>query len=136
MTTSTITTTNHGSTIYGLLITLNPDCPKVLELLERLQTAGLNVEIFPAVDGRGQLPKLEKDEVLDQQRATRYRGEPLTGSEIGCYLSHLRAVKRAAQLNWPHVCIFEDDIELEPSAQSEKLMCYGSESALLKLCLS
>jgi glycosyl transferase family 25 len=60
------------------------------------------------------MPKFEVGEQLSQIKALIYRKAKLTTSEVGCYLSHLRAIRQAYIQGDSHVCIFEDDVVAEP----------------------
>lgn len=100
--------------IHARIISLNPQAELVQNLQSTLQEAGIAVQIFPAVDGRRGMPPLLEGERLSQTRALVYRRAPLSSSEVGCYLSHLRAIRQAYEANLSHICIFEDDVVAEP----------------------
>lgn len=100
--------------IKAWIISLNPNVETVQTFQKTLRDAGIDAQIFPAVDGRREMPKLESREQVSQTKALIYRKAPLTTSEIGCYLSHLRAIKQAYSEGHSHACIFEDDVVAEP----------------------
>ncbi len=95
------------------VISLNPEAENTVKLLMSLQRQGLSAEIFPAVDGRDAMPPLERDERLNKTLSLIRHRKLLTNSEMGCYLSHLRAVRKAYDEGYSHVCLFEDDVVIE-----------------------
>ncbi|MEM9744304.1 MAG: glycosyltransferase family 25 protein [Pseudomonadota bacterium] len=104
-----------GATAVSMqIITLSPDGERTQALLAELAGQGLEASTYAAVDGRNGLPALEAPERLDEARALRYRQVPLTGSEIGCYLSHYRVIRDAYRAGEQQLCVLEDDVSLEP----------------------
>lgn len=96
------------------VITLNPQSERVQTLLANLQAAGVPAEPYIGVDGRKGMPATEGEEVL-ATRETLWRHKcQLTSSEVGCYLSHYRLIRRAYAQGHERICILEDDVELEP----------------------
>ncbi|WP_245411888.1 glycosyltransferase family 25 protein [Phyllobacterium leguminum] len=63
---------------------------------------------IPAVDGRALLPSSLAD--LDEAGFRRYHGKNVMPAEIGCYFSHLNALREIANGDAPHAVIVEDDI--------------------------
>lgn len=97
------------------VITLNPDSNTVQRLLFDLAEQGVRAQTIPGVDGRSHMPALEANERL-APATTRWRHLcELNSSEVGCYLAHLRALRRAYDAGLERICILEDDIELEPA---------------------
>lgn len=96
------------------IITLHPESEGVRALMESLAAQGVNAELFPGVDGRHAMPALNADEFLDVQKTRRRHLCEMTNSEVGCYLSHLRAIKKGYALGYQKLCILEDDVEVEP----------------------
>ncbi|BFM13736.1 hypothetical protein R50072_38890 [Simiduia litorea] len=96
------------------IITLHPDGDGVQRLLENLSAQGIEAELFPGVDGRHAMPALDADEFLDVQKSRLRHLCDMTNSEVGCYLSHLRAIKKAYALGCEKLCLLEDDVEVEP----------------------
>lgn len=117
------------------LISLEPEKPAVLALRRALTDAGVSVSVFPAVDGRRGPPPLQGEEVLDQAGAIQFRGAPLGGAEIGCYLSHYRLLRKAYDDGLQQVCIVEDDIALDDGFREAlvELESLGSEYELVRL---
>ena len=106
-------TTNPALATY--IITLNPGGERAQKLLQSVQRQGINAAFFPAVDGRQGMPELLEGESIEQQRSMNQRLTHLSGSEVGCYLSHLRAIRLAYESGFAHACILEDDIDIEPA---------------------
>lgn len=100
-------------TIPIVIISLDRSAPQVAALTRQLATAGYASTVIAAVDGRQQQPALEAPETIDGHRALRYRQTLLTSSEIGCYLSHYRALRDARAAGDERICILEDDVALE-----------------------
>lgn len=95
------------------VISLNPESDNAQKLIADLTAQGIDAEIFPAVDGRAGMPTLEGDEQFLDNLAMVRHGKRLTASELGCYLSHLRAAKRAYDEGYQHVCLMEEDVVIE-----------------------
>jgi len=82
--------------------------------MSSLQQQGLPSQWFDAVDGRHVQPSLLPGENLNIQKALVRHQQALTNSELGCYLSHYRAIKQAYDAGYNYVCIIEDDVVVEP----------------------
>ncbi len=85
-----------------------------MALHHSLTNAGIVHDFFPAIDGRKTSPALQDDERLDYRKTLLRHRRLLTGSEIGCYLSHYRAIKKAYSIGFQRLCLLEDDVVLEP----------------------
>lgn len=101
-------------TLACYVISLNPDQPNVVRLLNALQEQGIEAGHFPAVDGRAAYPTLVSNERISECLSMLRVRRLLTSSEVGCYLSHLRAVKKAYNEGYDYVCVLEDDVVIEP----------------------
>ncbi len=101
-------------TLACYVISLNPDQPSVVRLMNSLQEQGIEARHFPAVDGRAAYPALEDNERISKCMSMLRVRRLLTSSEVGCYLSHLRAVKKAYNEGYDYVCVLEDDVVIEP----------------------
>lgn len=97
------------------VISLNPEAEGPQKLIAELKKQGLSAEFFPAIDGRGGTLPLEGNERFRHTLAMVRHGKFLTGSELGCYLSHLRAVKKAYAEGSDYLCLIEDDVIVEPT---------------------
>jgi glycosyl transferase family 25 len=95
------------------VVSLNPEAENTRKLIADLASQGINAEVFPAIDGRLGMPPLEAGERILGSLAMVRHGRRLTASELGCYLSHLRAVKKAYKNDYEHVCLIEDDVVVE-----------------------
>ncbi|MDF1693804.1 MAG: glycosyltransferase family 25 protein [Zhongshania sp.] len=95
------------------VISLNPASENAQKLMADLNGQGIDAEIFPAIDGRVGTPALEGGEQILGNLAMVRHGKHLTASELGCYLSHLRAVKAAYRNGHEYVCVIEDDVVIE-----------------------
>lgn len=95
------------------LITLNPRSANARSIIDDLAKGGVRAEVFDAVDGRAGEPPLEDGESINTRRAYLFRKKLLTPTQVGCYLSHLRAVKKAYSDGYDRLCIMEDDIAID-----------------------
>ena len=94
------------------IITLNPNSPDVQGLSDTLNKEGLEPYLFSAVDGRVDKPDLSQLCPSYLTGVSKSRGTILTGSELGCYLSHLSVIKKAYDQGLTHVTILEDDVSI------------------------
>ncbi|MBD2859379.1 glycosyltransferase family 25 protein [Spongiibacter sp. KMU-158] len=101
-------------TLACWVISLNVQAENTQKLLIDLAEQGLEPTIFPAVDGRKQRPELQPDERFSEFLAMVRHKHILTNSELGCYLSHLRGVRKAYDSGYDYVCLIEDDVVIEP----------------------
>jgi len=117
------------------IIALNTANPVALTLLKELQDAGLDAEITQAVDGRSGMPELLTGERVSQTLALIHRRARLTSSEVGCYLSHYRAIKQAYAEGLSHVALFEDDVVAEAGLGDviRQILQLGEEAHLVRL---
>lgn len=97
------------------IITLNPASAQVQELSNFLSNQGLANEIIQGVDGRKSFPILEENEHVDRNETLKMRFGELTKSEVGCYLSHFRTIKKMYNSGIDRLCILEDDVLIEPN---------------------
>jgi len=97
------------------IITLNPSSESVRRLLTDLAAQGVTAEVIAGVDGRKGMPSLQPGERLARAKMRWRHLCELNASEVGCYLAHLRALRRAHEAGVDRICILEDDVELEPA---------------------
>ena len=95
------------------IITLNKESKNSKELLNSIEKQGLTAELYDAIDGRNTIPKLLKNESIDQHRSEKYRLSILNSPEIGAYLSHYRCIQSAYEQNIKKICILEDDVNID-----------------------
>lgn len=95
------------------VITLNPEGEAIRKLLSSLKAQQLDAQPLLGVDGRSKMPELTSGECLSNT-ATHWRYlRELNNSEVGCYLSHFRAIRSAYEAGLDRICILEDDVQLE-----------------------
>lgn len=89
--------------------------------LQKLDSLGLDGEIFPAVDGKTlNRAELEETKVYSDSLSHEKFSRSLTAGEIGCTLSHLRLYQKMIDENISTAIILEDDAMLVDGAK-EKL---------------
>ena len=97
------------------IINLESSDSRLKAMTDHLNTLGLPFERVAAIDGR----KLdvssfaEYDPVSTQRR----HGRVMSGGELGCYLSHITALKSFAESEFENALICEDDIILPSDAK-------------------
>ncbi len=81
-------------------------------ITQRLADDGVPFSFVDACDGR----QFDVSNCEDYDRARRLRlfGRDLFGSEIGCYRSHVAAMRKAAESDFAYSVILEDDVKLHP----------------------
>ena len=94
------------------VITLDPTSKRVMSLGDSIVQQSISVQFFDAIDGRQSYPQVSNDEILDQNQSILRRFTPLTSGEVGCYLSHFRAIKQAYENGQDRLCLLEDDISI------------------------
>lgn len=92
------------------LINLDRSADRLASAQSQLETAGIGVQRISGVDGKILTP--EQYAQCDQDKARRYMGRPVVDGEIGCYLSHLRALETFLRSDAKYAIIFEDDMRL------------------------
>jgi glycosyl transferase, family 25 len=104
----------NGKAYKAFMLTLVINLDRAAERREaiatRLNQLGVPFEFFRATDGRN-LNEAERRNV-DDARRRRYSRFPLTGNEIACGLSHVRAMQQMLDKNLPVAAILEDDAVL------------------------
>ncbi|XP_062562342.1 glycosyltransferase 25 family member [Armigeres subalbatus] len=102
------------SHIYMINLERRPERRK--KMFSNFDELGLDVEFFPAVDGR----QLNDDKLQEMGirflpgYADPYHKRPMTMGEIGCFLSHYYIWEKMVALGQEVVLILEDDIKFEP----------------------
>jgi GR25 family glycosyltransferase involved in LPS biosynthesis len=85
------------------------------ERRERIKTqlAALNLDavIMDAVDGQS-LSNSEKNKTIKNPTTGFRDGETFKPGEVGCLMSHIKAIKLAKENKWDDVLILEDDVIL------------------------
>ncbi len=90
------------------LINLDSSRERLEHASNVLRHAGIGFERVAAVDGRN---KAARDFVeYNDKMARRQYGRPLSGGELGCFLSHRACVERFLATEEPYVLVLEDDL--------------------------
>lgn len=97
--------------IPAIYINLDKDKERRSIMEAALEKNGIPFERLQAVSGSG----LSVDELNSVCPDTRlwWRKEPLSAGEIGCFMSHIAALGKVAEGQAPHVCILEDDVNVD-----------------------
>lgn len=95
------------------IISLDPSGSMPVALADELKAQGVDFRFIPAVDGRQGVPPLLGAERLDIRKALIRHGRVLRNAELGCYLSHYRALQKAWDEGLERICLMEDDVGLE-----------------------
>lgn len=111
------------------VINLADSTARLEAVTAEMAAQGIGFERIEAVDGR-RLPPEEIAAAYDAGRNRREGRHPLVASEIGCYLSHLRAWERIAAGEAGGGFVFEDDFAARPhlAAVLEALAGDGDET--------
>ncbi|MEY2751993.1 MAG: hypothetical protein RLZZ550_1964 [Verrucomicrobiota bacterium] len=95
------------------VINLDRDTERMASIHENLARLGLAYERLPAVMGKD-VPDWEKQVDLPTY-AWRNRLDAPRAGEVGCYLSHLKAMETFLRTDAPWCVILEDDVEVLPA---------------------
>jgi len=98
-------------TIY--LINLDRDTDRLREFMGANGSLGLQIIRVPAILGKDiQVPPVD----LEGYRRINAGGGPPKPAEVGCYLSHIKAMEYFLKNSEPWCIIMEDDANLEPGS--------------------
>ena len=95
------------------VINLDRDAERMASIRANLETLGLPFERLPAVVGK-EVPDWEKLVDLPAY-AWRNRLDAPRAGEVGCYLSHLKAMETFLRTDAPWCVVLEDDVEVLPA---------------------
>ena len=70
------------SVLSTVVISLEPQSPTVISLVNALSALGFKAEVFSAIDGRSAMPDLRDAESVDQKMSVLRRRSELTTSEV------------------------------------------------------
>lgn len=107
-----VTSDSRASTAW-LVINLDRSPKRMSHMADTLRALGLDWTRVPAVDGR-LLPAFVPG--IDPDLYWRTHGRELRSGEIGCYLSHLRAMAMFLKTSCTQAVVLEDDAVLTPEA--------------------
>jgi len=93
------------------VINLDRDTRRLAACVAMLESAGIEWQRVPAVNGRS-LPPEALNEVYDADANLRRAKHPLVPPEIGCYLSHLRAWEAIVESELSMGVVLEDDFSI------------------------
>ena len=111
-----------------LIINLPSSTDRHDAMAAQLVRLGLEAEFIEAVDGRAMDPRQRASYCAESYAAFH---SPLTAGEIGCYLSHLKALQRIADQGWPRAVVLEDDVPLpEDFAERLSVVCQEADGAI------
>ena len=97
--------------IATYLINLDGSSERLASATAQLQQHGIAFERIAAVDGR-KIPAAELEQLYDKKRAIQYMGRDLSPGEIGCYLSHIKAIQAFLASNADIAVVLEDDFRI------------------------
>ena len=93
-----------------LLFNLKGSYERLESVRNMLYAEQINWRLMPAVDGRHGMP--ERDYDYDEAAAIIRHDRPLTAGEIGCYLSHIKALQMFLEGSAQYAEMLEDDINI------------------------
>jgi len=97
----------EGATLATLVINLDRSPERLSAMAERLHALGLPWQRVQAVDGPA-LPAWPAGSV-DEAGYARLHGKPVAAGEVGCHLSHLKALQAFLDSGASHLLLLEDD---------------------------
>lgn len=97
--------------IATYLINLDGSDERLASATAQLQQHGIAFERISAVDGR-KIPTAELEQLYDKKRAIAYMGRDLSPGEIGCYLSHIKAIQAFLASDADIAVVLEDDCRI------------------------
>ncbi len=122
-----------GQTLATFVINLERSPERLVAMGERLHALGLPWRRIVAVDG----PALSAwpPGSVDEAGYARWHGKPVAAGEVGCYLSHLKALRAFLDTGASHLLLLEDDALPGPAcgAVVNALLQAGGRWDLVKL---
>ncbi len=111
-----------------LIINLPSSTERRAAMAVQLARLGVEAQWIEAVDGRALEPTRRSAHCRESFAAFH---SPLTPAEVGCYLSHLKALERIAEADWPRAVVLEDDVLLPADFVPRlNLLCREADAAL------
>ena len=105
-----------NASLHTFVINLDRSPDRLRVMQERLARTGLHWERIAAVEGAS-LDPLACAEV-DIPGYRRAHGKELNKAELGCYLSHIKALRRFLAGPWDYALVLEDDADFPPDFMS------------------
>lgn len=90
-----------------LVINLDRSPDRLARMTERLNQMSFAWQRLPAVEG-ALIPEIRPDDV-DEAKYRKQHGKPLARAEVGCYLSHVKAMQHFLDSGKQYLLLFEDD---------------------------
>ena len=100
----------ENTSMLTLLINLDDATDRFANAAGALQREDIYFQRVEAVDGRGKLAT--EFPQYSERQASVFFGRPMTGGEIGCYLSHLNCLEIFLQSSAEYCLVLEDDMTL------------------------
>ncbi len=97
----------HFSLPHAYIISLPEDKHRRDSLSQSLDSIDMDYTIIEGIDGRKF--DVQNHPSYDIKKRHRYFGRDLLGGELGCLLSHKKALETLANSDLPYAVIFEDD---------------------------
>ena len=101
---------NSNTTFKSYLINLDGSADRLASARRQFETHKIAFERVSAVNGHKLSLETLKD--YNAQKTECYMGRQMSGGEIGCVLSHLKALREFLASDAPYAIVFEDDFLL------------------------
>lgn len=101
-----------------MVINLNDSVERLESFRRQIEPENVNWSRLSAVDGRYGMPN--GNFIYDEDQAVIRHDRPLRNGEIGCYLSHIKALENFISSQEKYAIIFEDDVKI-PSGSIAKI---------------
>jgi glycosyl transferase, family 25 len=95
--------------LMTLVINLDRAVERRARIASALDSLGIAWQRLPAVDG-SRLSEAQRRAAIDEQAFQRKRGMPSVPGELGCYLSHVEAMRHLLAGDAKYALILEDDV--------------------------
>lgn len=103
--------------MHVLVINLASSTDRKLSMAHQLKALELPHTFIDAVNGKGKEPQTFAE--YPHEKRMQLMGRAMTGTEVACTLSHLKAMQFALEQGLERVCILEDDGILKPNFKSQ-----------------
>ena len=122
------------SQLLTLVINLDRAVERLARISSALASLGIAWQRLPAVDG-SRLSPAQRQAGLDEREFQRRRGMPSVPGELGCYLSHVEAMRRLLDSDASCALVLEDDVVPGPELMAvvQALMSHPDRWDMVKL---